>query len=107
MIVTASVDVLKFSSLVVMPLGVFSIEKKALDLVGGVERKTFLLVEMVRVALQDAANVAGVRTAILVDDMAEDQHLAGPKNIGRPPVESAPIHGQSQIALALRREPAD
>src|SRR5579872_40868 len=107
MVVTARVDVLKLSRLVVMPLGVFPFEKKALDLVGGVERESFLLVELVGVTFQHAANVPRVSRAILIDHMSEDQDLARAKNVGRSPVKGAPIHRQAQVALSLCREPAN
>src|SRR5580704_1578252 len=107
MVITASVDVLELSRLVVMPLGVLSFEKKALDLVGSVEGVTLLLVELVGVTLQDAANVASVRRAVLVDDVPEDQHLPGAENVRWSPIECAPIHSQAQVALALGSKAAN
>src|SRR5579864_2975454 len=104
MVVTAGVDVLKLPRLVVVPLGVLPFEKKALDLVGGVERESFLLMELVGVTFQHPANVSGVSRAIFVDHMSEDQDLARAKNVGRSPVKRAPIHRQAQVALSLCRE---
>ena len=47
------------------------------------------------------------RVAVAIEDVAEDQHLAGTEDVGRPPIEGAPIERQPQIAFALRRETAD
>ena len=45
--------------------------------------------------------------AVLIDHLAEYQHLAGAEDVAGPPVEGAPIHVQPKIAFALRRKPAD
>ena len=39
--------------------------------------------------------------------LAEDEHLAGAEDVGRRPVERAPVQSQTQVALALRREPTN
>ena len=107
MVITAGIHILKFPRFVVMPLRVFSLKKKTLDLVCGIERVAFLLVQCRGVSFQHAPNIRAIGRAVLVDHFAEHQHLAGPKNIRRPPVKRAPIHRQPQIALALRRKPAN
>ena len=106
-IVSAGVDVFEFAGLVVVALGVGAFEEEAFDFVGGVERVALFLVQFVGIALQHAANVAGVGCAALVDDFAEHQHFAGAEHVGRRPVERAPVDAQAQIALALRGEAAD
>ena len=45
--------------------------------------------------------------SVLVDHVAEDQHLAVAEHVGRHPVEGAPVDAQAQVALFLRRESAD
>ena len=92
---------------VIVPLGVEALEEEAFDFVGGVERVAVLLVELVGVAFEHAANVGGVGRAALVDDFAEDQHFAGAEDVGGRPVERAPVDAQAKIAFALRGEAAD
>ncbi len=92
---------------VIASLRVLAGEEKAFDLVGRVQRPALLRVELVGVALQHAAQVAGVWLAVLVDDGAEDQHLAGAEDVGGHPVEGAPVDAQAQVAFLLRREAAD
>ena len=106
-IVAAGVDELEFARLVVMLLGVVAGEEEAFNLIGGVQRVALFLVQLVGVGLQHAAQVAGVRRAVLVDDGAEHQHLAVAEHIGRNPVERAPVDAQAQVALLLRGEAAD
>ena len=57
--------------------------------------------------LQHAADVGSIGLAVLVDDLAEDQHLAGTEHVGWRPVECAPVDAQTQIALALRGKAAN
>ena len=45
------------------------------------------LQELAGIGLEHAANVGGIGRAALVDDIAEHQHFAGTKNVGRAPVE--------------------
>src|SRR5713101_329577 len=106
-VITAGVDVFELADFVVIPLRVLAFEKESFDFIGGVERVALLLVESVGVALQDSANVGGVRRTVFVDHVAEDKDFAGTKHIRRRPIKRAPIHGQPQVALALRGEPAD
>ena len=84
-IVAAGVDVLELAGFVIVALGVGALEQEAFNFVGGVERVALLLVQLVGVALEHAANVGGVGRAVLVDDFAEDQHLAGAEDVGRTP----------------------
>src|SRR5438128_1128517 len=76
MIVAAGIDELKLARLVEAPLRIAAREQEALNLVGRIQRVAALLVELVRIALQHAADVAGVERSVLVDDRAEYQHLA-------------------------------
>src|SRR5467141_3994497 len=102
MIISASVDVFELQRYVVAALGIGALEKKALDFVGSIQRVTFLLIQVVGVTLQCAANVGGVRGAALVDDFAKDQDFARAKNIRWSPIEGAPVNAQPQITFALR-----
>ena len=106
-VVAAGVDELELAGLVIVALGVLAGEEEALNLGGRVQRVALLLEQLVRVALEHAAQVAGVRRSVLVDHVAEDQHLAIAEDIGRHPIEGAPVDAQAQIALLLRREAAD
>ena len=90
-----------------MLFGVFAGEEEAFNLGGCVQRVLLLLEELVGVGLQHAAQVAGVRCAVLVDDVAEDQNLAVAEDVGGHPVEGAPVDAEAQIALLLRGEAAD
>ena len=85
----------------------FPANRKPFDLVGRVQRVALLLVERVGIALQHAADVARVERPVLVDDGAEHQHLAVAEHVRRHPVERAPVDVQPQVALFLRREPAN
>ena len=58
-------------------------------------------------ALEHGAQIAGVGTALLVDDFAENQHFAGAEDVGGAPIEGRPIDPQAEIALFLGREAAD
>ena len=60
MIVAARVDVLELAGLVIAALGVRALEEEAFDFVGGVQRVAILRELIVRVTLQDAADVAAV-----------------------------------------------
>ena len=106
-IVAARVDEVEFARLVVIPLRVFSGEKKAFNFVGGVERVALFLVELVGVSLENSAQIAGVGCAVLVDDRAENQHLAVAEHVGGNPVEGAPVDAQAQVALLLRGKSAN
>jgi hypothetical protein len=90
-----------------MKCRVDALEEEAFDFVGRVQRVPVLLVQALGVSLEHAADVRGVRRAVLVDDLAEHQHLAGAEDVARAPVEGAPIHVQAKIALLLGGEPAD
>src|SRR2546423_7351514 len=90
-----------------MPLCVGALEEEAFNLVSGIERVTFFLEKFLGKSLEHAANVARVRSAALVDDFAEHQHLARTEDVGRRPVESSPIDAQPQIAFTLRGEAAN
>ena len=65
------------------------------------------IVKPLRIRLENASQIGRVGRPILVDDFAEDHHLARLKHIGRRPVERSPIHSEPQIALSLCREAAD
>src|SRR5579883_694725 len=106
-IVAAGIDVFELAGFVVAPLRVETLEEKALDLVGGVERVAFLGIVIVRELLERAANVAAEGFALAVQNVGEDEHLAGAEDIGRSPVEGAPIQREPQIALALWSKTAD
>ena len=106
-VVAARVDELELAGFVVGALGVLAREQEALDFVGRVQRVALLLVQLVGVVLEHAAQVAGIEGAVLVDDRAEDQHLAVAEHVGGHPVEGAPVDAQTQIALLLRGEAAD
>src|SRR4029077_8666104 len=82
MVVAAGIDVFKFTGFVVAALGVWPLEEKALNLVGGVEGVAFLFMKIVGVTLQSTANIGGIRRAIFVYDVAEDQDFARTENIG-------------------------
>src|SRR3954451_14508819 len=106
-VVAARLHVFELGSLVITALGVRSFEEKAFDFVGGVERVSLLLEKLVGVVLEDAANIGAVRSASLIDDLAEDKHLAIAEHIGGRPVECAPVDAEAKIAFALRGEAAN
>src|SRR2546427_1732761 len=106
-IVAARVDILKFSRFVVTALGVGPGKEKPLDFVGGVERVAFFLVKSVGVALQDPANVGGVRRTVFVNHVTEDQDFAGTKHIGGRPIKKAPNPPPPPAALPPPPEAAD
>ena len=100
-IVAAGVDVVELAGFVVASLGVGAVEEEALDLVGGVQGVAFSLCKPLRVPLEHAAHVGGVRRSVLVDDLAEDQHLAGPEDVRR-----APSRTRASRCAAADRSPA-
>src|SRR5258708_661371 len=107
LIISASVDVFELQRFVVAALSIGALEKKALDFVGRIQRVTFLLIQVVGVTLQCAANVGSVRGATLVDDFAKDQDFARSKDIRWSAVGRAPVNAQPQITFALRRKCPD
>ena len=106
-IVAAGIYVFELAGFVVAPLGIGALKEEAFNFVGGVQRVTVFLVQAVGIPLEDAANVSRIGFAILVDDVAEDEHFARTEDVGRSPIECAPIDAQPQIALALRCETTD
>ena len=106
-IVAAGGDELELASQVVCALGVLAREEEALDLAGRVEGVAVLLELLVGEALEHPTQIARVGSSVFVDDVAEDQHLAVAEDIGRHPVEGAPVDAQAQIALLLGGEAAD
>ena len=106
-IVAAGVDVFELAGLVEMTLGIEALEEKALDLVGRVERVAVFLELLLGETLQPAADVAREGRAVAIDHVAEDEHFARAEDVGRRPIECAPVQGETQVALALRREPAN
>jgi len=106
-IVAAGIDVFELIGLVIAAFGVGAVEEEAFDFVGGVEGVALLLVKALRVAFEDAADIGAVGRAVLIDNLTEDQHLAGAEDIGRCPVEGAPIHIEAKVAFALGGEAAD
>ena len=90
-VVAAGVDVLELAGFVKPAFGVEAFKEKTLDFVGGVERVAFLCITFVGEFLERAANVAGKRLAIAIEDVGEDQHLSGPENVGRAPIKRAPV----------------
>src|SRR5262249_14708315 len=103
-VVAAGVDVLKLQSFVIMALGVGAFEEEALNLVGGIEGVTIIVVKLISESLEHAADIAGVGRAILVDNLAENEHFAASEVIGRSPVEGQPVDAEAEIALALGGE---
>src|SRR5579864_5705347 len=104
MIVPAGVGVLERARLVVTTLGVQTAEKKAFDLVRGVERVAVAFEAIGRQPLEDTANVCIERRTVAIQDVAEDEDFAGTEHVGRSPIERAPIDRKPQVALALRGE---
>ena len=100
-IVAAGVDVLELAGFGIVPLGVHALEEEAFDFVGGVQGVIVLLVLILGELLQYAADVGRVRAAVLIDDFAEHQHLAGPEVIGWSPVEGGPVEADpSNVKLS-------
>src|ERR1700722_11965714 len=106
-VITAGVDVLELASFVVSPLRIRSLKKEAFDLVGRVQGVAFILVKLVGIKFQDAANVGSIRRAALVNYISEHQHFARAKIIRRRPIKRGPVDSQPQIAFPLRRKSAD
>src|SRR5208283_5326263 len=107
MIVAAGVDILELAGLVIRALGVGALKQEAFNLVGGVERVVFLLMERVGIALEDTSDIGAVRRTILVNDVAEDQNFAAAEDVSRGPVEGSPIHAEAKIAFALSGKATD
>src|SRR6266404_6906437 len=107
MVISARVDVLKSAGLGIMLLSVDSGEQESFDLIRGIQRVAFPLVQFIAVGLQNSSNIGAKRAAILVNHFAKHHYLAGAEIIGRSPVERAPINSQSQVAFSLRGESAD
>ena len=107
MVIASLVHILEGLGVVVLTLRVNPVKQKALDLVGCIQRIAVFLVHLLRELLEDAANVRAIRSARLLDHVAEDQHLARPEYIRGCPVERAPVDSQAKIALLLRSKAAD
>ena len=88
-------------------LGVGALEEEAFDFIGRVQRVAVLFELPFGKRFEHAAHVGGVGLAAFVDDFAEDQDFAGPKDVGRTPVECGPVDAEAKIAFALRGEAAN
>src|SRR5450432_2496197 len=102
MIVAAGVDVVELAGFMITALGIRPLEQEAFNFVGRIQGVAFFFVLIFGEILQHPTNVGTVRRTILIDDFAKDQNFSAAKNIGRAPIESAPIHRKTQIAFALR-----
>src|SRR5262245_39713772 len=83
MIIADGVDVLELAVLVIAPLSVGSAEVEPFNFVGSVKSISVFLVQTVRIAFQDAADVGTVGRTVLVDDVAKNEHLARSEDVGR------------------------
>src|SRR5215469_2657601 len=107
MIVPAGIHVLELAALVVMALGVRSLEQEPFNLIGGVERVSLFLMKSLGVTFQSTADVGAVRRPILINDFPKYQHLAAAKHVRWRPIKGVPIHTQAKITFALRSKTAD
>src|SRR6201999_4172048 len=107
MVVAAGIDVLELASLRVAALGVDTLKEETFNFIGGVEGIAVLLVLFGGKGFEHAADVRGIHCSTLVDNFAEDHHLAGSKKVGGYPVEGAPVDAQAQIALPLGGKSTD
>src|SRR5689334_12482590 len=107
MIVAARIYIIEFAGLVITPLGVRTVEQKALDFVGGIEGISLLLVEVLCPFLEEAADVGRVRCSAFIDHVAEDQDLAGAKDVGRSPIKGRPVNAETEVAFPLCGKAAD
>jgi len=106
-VVAAGIDVVEPPGLGEVTLGVFARKEEAFDFVGGVKGVALFLVELVGIFLEHAAQIAGVRSSILVDDLAEDKDLSRTEDVGGHPVKGAPVDPETKVALPLRGETAN
>ena len=106
-VVAARRDELERPGQVVLTLGVAALEEEALDLVRGVGDRAVLREEAVGQPFQPAAHVGGVRRAVALLHLAEHQHLPGPEDVRRQPVERRPVDHEAQVRFRLLREPPD
>ena len=102
--ISTCVHVFELPRLRETPFSVDSSKKKAFDLVGGVQRVPVLVELLLRQRLQQAARVARIGAAVLVDHISIHQDFSCAENISGPVVKGAPVDAQPQIALLLRRE---
>src|SRR5258708_9280166 len=72
MIISASVDVFELQRFVVAALSIGTLEKKALNFVGSIQRGTFLLVQFVGFTLQCAAIAAADYPGTLLHVLPHD-----------------------------------
>ena len=106
-VVATLVHEIELARLVIAAFGVAALEQKAFDLIRGVEGQAALVVGFAGEGLQAGAHVGGVGRAIFLEHIAEHQHLAGAKEVGRQPVERAPVNRQTQVGLGLGGEATD
>src|SRR5436305_14157513 len=98
MIVPACVDVFELQAFVIMALRIGALEQESFNLVGGIEGVPLLLVQFFSVVFQDAANVAGIAGASLVDHFAEYQHLVRATHVIGCPITRSPADASSRVA---------
>ncbi len=91
MVVAAGVDVVEAADGGEAALGIDAGEEEAFDFVGGVQGVAAFLELLFREGLEEAAGVAGVGRAVLVDDVAEDEDFAGAEDVGGRVVEGSPV----------------
>ncbi len=82
-------------------------KQKAFNLIRCVQRVPVLVELLLRQRLQQAARVARIGAAVLIDHVPVHQDFAGAENIRGPVVKRAPVNPQPQIALLLRCKSAN
>src|SRR5205823_3287226 len=71
----------------IVPLGVYAFEEETFDFISRVQGVAVALELLLGEIFQYAANIGGVHSALLLDDIAEDHDFAGAEEIGGRPVE--------------------
>ena len=60
-----------------------------------------------RKGFEHAAYIRGIHRSALIDDLAEDDHLAGAEEIRGHPIKGAPVDSQPQVAFPLSGKSTD
>src|SRR6185437_16837091 len=86
-IVATGIYVIEFCGFMVAALGIHPLEQKSFNFIGGIERVAMFFMQLVGIKLENDANIGGIGRAVLVNDVAKDQNLAGSEDVGRTPVK--------------------
>src|SRR6185312_15815003 len=87
MIVATGIHIVELACLVVATFRVHTLKEKAFNFIRCIEGVALFLVQSGGIELEDPADVAHIRRAVLVNYIAKNQHFPWTKDVCRSPIE--------------------